>query len=103
MTARLAVPRPARMLRRRLDTLRYHLRTPGDAVLALRMLAWRVLLPALKRVIPLQRLAKLMAGRSSGRRGREEKIVELAGWLCAPRRSRRDENCLERGLLLYRF
>ena len=80
------------------------IRSPGDIWLAIRMAAWRLVLPVLKWRLPLPRLARLMwAGRARARdEAREEKIVTLAEALCGPHGGQLD-NCLERSLVSYRF
>ena len=83
-------------------TLRAHVGGPPDAALVLRMLAWRLALPLLKRAIPLSALARLMSPRRSAP-GSQEKVIELATWLYGPRAVSDGRNCLERSLLLYRY
>jgi Transglutaminase-like superfamily len=80
-------------------------RPADDGWLALRMAAWSVVLPLLRRVIPLRRLARLAWAGSTGVRdaARERQIVRLSAALPRLRLRRRDANCLERSLLAYRF
>ena len=80
-------------------------RPAGDGWLALRMAAWSVVLPLLRRVVPLRRLARVAwAGGTSVRDpARERQIVRLSAALPRLRLRRGDANCLERGLLAYRF
>lgn len=69
------------------------------------MLVWAAALPVLKRVLPLPTVVKLAARRrprAGSSRNREEEVTTLARWLYA-RSSVRDDNCLERSLLTYRF
>jgi hypothetical protein len=82
-------------------TLRDGLSSASSAFLALRMSAWVLVLPLAKRIVSIERLAKVMwRGRASERdRGREELAVRLASRLT--RFSGR--NCLERSLILYRY
>jgi hypothetical protein len=90
-------------LARRVSTVRSHVRSPGEGWLVARMLVWRLLLPALKRLLPLSALVRLMG---SGRRShppQEAKVIELAVWLYGPRALSEGDNCLERSLLLYRY
>jgi Transglutaminase-like superfamily len=63
-----------------------------------------MLLPGLRRVVPVQRLARLMwaTPRSRASAAEEQRIVVLAARLTRLRRGRRS-NCLERSLLVYRF
>lgn len=92
---------------RRLRTLRAQVRTPADAWLLARMLAWRLALPLLKRALPLPRLARLMwrpgsAGRSRAPE-RAQRVERLVDWLFAERDLGPGDNCLERSLLVYRL
>jgi hypothetical protein len=68
------------------------------------MVLWSVLLPGLRRVVPVAGLARLMWTRPRRARSpeRQEGIVELADRLTRLRPSR-TANCLERSLLAYRF
>ena len=92
-----------RSFRRRLRTLRVHVRSPSDALLVVRLLGWRLALAALKRTVPVAKLVRLMA-RSPGRTPRDTtRIVELVDWIYAPRRDADPGNCLDRSLVLYRF
>lgn len=92
-----------RSFRGRLRTLRKQVRSPSDALLVLRLLAWRMALAVLKRTVPIATLARLMAS-PGGRSPRDSRrIVELVDWLYAPRRDRELGNCLDRSLVLYRF
>jgi len=77
----------------------------GWILLALRMGAWSVLLPLLKRLVPLRRLARVAWARSDRTREprREREIVRLSAALPRLRLPRREANCLERSLLAYRF
>jgi hypothetical protein len=68
-----------------------------DAWLALRMLGWSLLLPVLKRIVPLRTLMRWMWANGAGprRTEREALIVRTS--------ARFSTNCLERSLLAYRF
>ena len=80
------------------------IRRPADAWIVLRLLPWALALPALKYVVPLPRLARLMWARPvSARRDREceRRVAALVRGLSGT--LTRDENCLERSLLAYRF
>ena len=80
--------------------------SPSDVLLAARMMGWACVLPALKHLVPLQTLVLLVRrpGRASPRdAGREDQIVTLARWACRLTRWSSGGNCLERGLLAYRF
>jgi Transglutaminase-like superfamily len=80
-------------------------RSLNIGMLALRMSPWAFALPLLKRLVPLQRLERLMRadGRGTRDRAREQQIVELSSLLARLRPPRFQANCLERSLLAYRF
>jgi transglutaminase superfamily protein len=68
------------------------------------MLAWRASLPALKYLLPLKRLVRLMALRSAGeprQRSREGRVITLADRVFDGGQS--DRACLERSLVTYRY
>jgi Transglutaminase-like superfamily len=67
------------------------------------MCGWRVVLPILKRALPLPTLARAMRGRRGLRPEREESVVRLAGWIFGSRPFTGRDNCLERSLVLYRY
>jgi hypothetical protein len=71
---------------------------------AAEMTLWSVLLPALRRAVPVARLARLVWVEPKMQRSpeRERGIVEWAERL-TKLRPRRTANCLERSLLAYRF
>ncbi len=82
-------------------------RTPGqDAWLALRMFGWAVVLPVLKRIVPIGRLTGMMW--KEGRPGRrdpvsEQQVVRLAGWLSRGTNLTKRGACLQQSLLAYRY
>jgi hypothetical protein len=78
---------------------------PGDGWLLARMLAWRTVLPLLKRRVPLATLARVMwqKPRASSQPGRSDRIPGLVQRLYREFRPGRDDICLERSLLTYRF
>jgi hypothetical protein len=81
-------------------------RTLSDAWLAVRALAWACVLPVLKRLLPIPSLAALMQhpSRRASRDVRlEEQIVTFARWGARLVRWRAGGNCLERGLVTYRY
>ena len=91
---------------RRARVLKDSIRSPGDFWLAIRMVGWRIVLPVLKRALPLPRLARLMWAPPSGKQrepGREEQIATLARGLSGRRERARFDNCLERSLVAYRY
>jgi len=78
----------------------------SDVFLALRVLGWALVLPILKHVVPVRRLAAVMhlAPRSDPRNfPREDRIVTLARWGARLIRWKSGGNCLERGLIAYRY
>lgn len=69
------------------------------------MLGWRLVLPVLKRALPLPRLVALMARGAPAApdpRVEPERVVRLARRLFRPRIPGAD-NCLERSLLVFRY
>lgn len=101
MSASTATARPS-WIGRRLSSIRWHVRTRADAWLAVRMFAWRLVLPVLKRALPLDTLARAM-GRRRGSAAEEEQVLRLASWIYGSRPLTGGDNCLERSLLLYRY
>jgi hypothetical protein len=93
------------MSRRRLGVLRSVIKGPSDLWLGIRMIAWSAVLPALKRVVPLHILTRLMwqGKRTQTRADRLSTITFLARRIYRMRPFLRRDNCLERGLLTYRF
>lgn len=79
---------------------------PADVVLAVRVLGWAMVLPILKHIVPVRSLAAMMH-RAAGDRprdaAREERIVTFARWSARLMRWRSGGNCLERGLVAYRY
>jgi hypothetical protein len=68
------------------------------------MVLWSVLLPGLRRVVPIAGLARFMWTDPRGIQSdeRQQAIVEFAGRVTRLRRGR-NANCLERSLIAYRF
>jgi len=77
---------------------------PQDAWLIARLLSWSLVLPLLKRVVPLKKLAPFMWSLPSGSPDteREQKIAAVVRWIYIFIFSN-EKSCLERSLLLYRF
>ena len=78
----------------------------SDVFLALRVLGWALVLPILKHVVPVRRLAAVMhlAPRSDPCNfPREDRIVTFARWGARLIRWKSGGNCLERGLIAYRY
>jgi hypothetical protein len=78
---------------------------PTDIWLALRMAGWSLLVPLLKRLLPLKALTRLMwaEGRRVRSPERERQIMRLSFLLARLRPPSFRSNCLERSLLAYRF
>lgn len=80
--------------------------SPLDLILAVRIMAWACVLPALKHTLPLQTLVRLVR-RAPGTGARdprhEEQVVTFARWACRLTRWNSGGNCLERGLIAYRY
>jgi hypothetical protein len=78
---------------------------PGDGWLLARMLAWRTVLPILKRRVPLARLTRLMwqEPRARARPDQAERIPDLVERVYRGLRAGPEGSCLERSLLTYRF
>ena len=68
------------------------------------MVVWAIVLPVLKRALPLQRLVPLMWRTSQAERSHEQerRIIALSARITRLR-PRWRSNCLERSLLTYRF
>ena len=80
--------------------------SPVDVVLAVRIMAWALVLPILKHLVPVRSIAGVMhrAPRTSRRDPiLEERIVTFARWAARLVRWRAGGNCLERGLIAYRY
>jgi Transglutaminase-like superfamily len=79
---------------------------PLDTWLVLRMAAWRLVLPVLKRRMALSRLVRLMwEGEESPepRPERQLRIAELTTVVFRSDHRDRPGNCLDRSLVLYRY
>jgi hypothetical protein len=93
-------------IRRHASSLRKSVSTPSDAWLLGRILGWSLVLPIAKRTLPLPRLLRLMRPRKhTAERDpeREAAIASLAAWVFKTRPPRARDNCLERGLVAYRY
>jgi hypothetical protein len=97
------VKQPESARSRRWQSIRWHLRTRADVWLAARMLAWRLVLPALKRVVSIDTLARAMRHGRGPRPAEEDSVVRLAAWIYGSRPLTGGQNCLERSLVLYRY
>ena len=77
-----------------------------DAWLAARMLGWAIVLPALKHVVPVRVLARLMWKKGHGacrNPAREQRVVRLAGLLSRGTNLSSRGACLQQSLLAYRY
>ena len=82
------------------------LASPADAWLAVRMAGWRLVLPLMKRRLPLARLVRLMWRGEQARPTTPQREARIAGLARVVYRSdhvSRRGNCLERSLVLYRY
>jgi len=89
-----------------LARLRQAVSGPADVWLLCRMLAWSTVLPVVKRALPLPRLVRLVRPRRQGNardRSRELAIEALSAWVFKTRPPGARDNCLERGLVAYRY
>ena len=91
--------------RSRLAATRSRLRTPRDVLLLARMIGWALVVPALKRLLPLPRLVRLAArpGAAPPAQHDVDRVAAFARWIYRRRLLTRDANCLERSLVSYRF
>jgi hypothetical protein len=92
--------------RRRARLLASIVTRPRDVWLVLRMAAWRVALPVLKRRMALSRLVGFMwkgDDPSRGRADRQHRIAELTTVVFRSDHRDRPGNCLDRSLVAYRY
>jgi hypothetical protein len=93
-------------IRRHAARLHSAVSTPSDAWLLARIFGWSLVLPIAKRTVPLPRLVRLMRPRErTAQRDleREASIAALAAWVFKTRPPSARDNCLERGLVAYRY
>jgi Transglutaminase-like superfamily len=92
-------------MRRRVRSLRAAIHGPSDVWLGIRMVAWSAVLPALKHLLPMHVLTRLMwpRRRAAKRSDRASTVTFLARRIYRARPFLRRDNCLERSLLTYRF
>lgn len=91
---------------RRVRNVSARIETWNDAWLAIRILGWACCLPILKRVVPLRTLVRLLRHSPTSAirmNDREEQIATFARWSCRATAWSSGGNCLERGLIMYRF
>ena len=82
------------------------LSSPADVWLAVRVMGWALVLPIVKQVVPVKSLARVMhldADTVTRSQVREEHIVTFARWAARLTRWKSGGNCLERGLIAYRY
>lgn len=77
--------------------------SPHDAWLLARMLGWSLVLPLLKRVLPLPRLVGVMRSDRRSGEGADAKVAALSEWAFRSRPRRSRDNCLDRALVAYRY
>ena len=79
--------------------------SPADVVLAARVMTWACVLPILKQLMPIRSIVRLVwrRPRLEADPARDERVVTFARWACRMIRPGRGGNCLERGLIAYRF
>jgi hypothetical protein len=80
--------------------------SPADVALAARIMMWACVMPLLKQTLPLKTLVRLTRRQGNGSSrdlAREDRIVTFARWACRLTRWRSGGNCLERGLIAYRY
>jgi hypothetical protein len=80
--------------------------SPGDMWLLVRMLGWSLVLPLLKRTVPLPGLVLMLhSGASVTARdpAREEAVADISEWVFRSRPRKTRDNCLERALVTYRY
>jgi hypothetical protein len=93
-------------IRRHASRLRGSLSTPSDAWLLARIFGWSLVLPLAKRTLPFPRLVSLMRPRkcAAHRDPEHEAVIKsLAAWVFKTRPPGARDNCLERGLVAYRY
>lgn len=93
-------------IRRHTSRLRGSVTTPSDALLLARIVGWSLVLPIAKRTLPFPRLVSLMRPREcAAQRDPEHEavITSLVAWVFKTRPPRARDNCLERGLVAYRY
>lgn len=90
----------------RLERIASRFTSVADVLLAVRVMGWALVLPGLKRVVPVKSLAAVMhrnAGTTARSAEREERIVTFSRWAARLVRWKSGGNCLERGLIAYRY
>jgi hypothetical protein len=83
--------------------VRTQITSAADLWLAVRMCGWALLLPVLKRVVPIRPLVRLLRRSPDGSAFPAARIVLYARWAARAVRWRSGGNCLERSLLAFRY
>ena len=81
-------------------------RTPAEILLVARMVAWFIPMPLVKRVISLPRLTRIMwsePGDLATTPEQQRRIIAAARFLVRSRPFGREGDCLDRGLVNFRF
>jgi len=90
----------------RFQRVRARFTSPADVFLAVRVMAWALVLPIVKHVVPIRALVAFMR-RHPVRGARdprlEDRIVAFARWAARLVRWSAGGNCLERALIAYRY
>jgi hypothetical protein len=107
--------------RSRLARIRSRFTSPADVLLAVRVFGWALVLPGLKHVVPVKSLAMMMRRSPNSPKSPqspnhqianspnlrdialEQRILVFARWAARLIRWRSGGNCLERGLIAYRY
>ena len=100
------MPRTVRRLRRMLSRMGEEVQTLSDAGLAAKVIGWALVLPAMKHAVPVRSLALVMHQRPRAAvrdANRERQIITFARWAARITRWKSGGNCLERGLIAYRY
>lgn len=82
------------------------MQSPADALLMAKACGWAFVLPMIKHCVGVNGLATMMRKSPQDRprdRAREIRIVTFARWSARLARWRSGGNCLERGLIAYRY
>lgn len=93
-------------MRRAWRALRSCISSPADLWLLARIAAWALVLPVVKRLVPLRKLVALMAAESRPSErdpDLERRIARMARLIYRGRRATFGDNCLERSLVTYRY
>jgi len=86
--------------------IREEVRTLADVSLAVRVIGWALVLPIVKHLIPVRSLASVMHQApvlTVRDAALERRIITLARWGTRLTRWKSGGNCLERGMIAYRY